>query len=266
MSGFQTNGICAGYDGKQVIDNLSFSLEAGRVMGILGANGSGKTTLLKSICSILRHKGECMLDGVKLEKLTPRQLAQKCSYIPQRSGISIDISVLDVVLMGFNPRLGLLQHPTAAMKQQALHAIETVGLSGMKDQNYMHLSEGQKQLCILARTLVTNARLLLLDEPESALDFHYRHHMLAIIREWVKQDSRFALVTLHDPMLALNGCDDLLLLKDGRNIGVLHPQSDSFDFMKEMLSAVYGRVHIVSCADSTGNKHIVMLREGEDGF
>ena len=266
MSGFQANGICAGYGGKQVIDNLSFSLEAGRVMGILGTNGSGKTTLLKSIGNILRHKGECVLDGVKLEKLTPRQLAQKCSYIPQRSGISIDISVLDVVLMGFNPRLGLLQHPAAAMKQQALHTLETVGLSGMKDQNYMHLSEGQKQLCILARTLVTDARLLLLDEPESALDFHYRHHMLAIIREWVKQDSRFALVTLHDPMLALNGCDDLLLLKDGRNIGVLHPQTDSFDLMKEMLSAVYGRVHIVSCADSTRKKHIVMLREGEDSF
>ena len=266
MNGFQASGICAGYGAKRVIDDLSFSLESDRVMGILGANGSGKTTLIKSICGILRHEGECVLEGVKLEKLSARQLAQKCSYIPQRSGIAIDISALDVVLMGFNPQLGLLEHPSKAMKEQALEALERAGLSGMADQNYMHLSEGQKQLCILARTLVADSRLLLLDEPESALDFQFRYRMLGIIRDWVRRDSRFALVALHDPMLALNDCDDLLLLKDGRSIGVLHPQIDPFWKMEQMLSQIYGRVSLISCADRKGRTHIVMLKEGADGL
>jgi len=264
MSQFRANGICAGYGGRRIINGLSFSMEGGRVMGLLGANGSGKTTLIKSICGVLRHEGECMLDGVQLEKLSARQLARQCSYIPQRSGISIDISALDVVLMGFNPRLGLLEHPSAAMKEQALHALEKVGLGGMGDHNYMQLSEGQKQLCILARTLVADSLLLLLDEPESALDFRYRYRMLAIIREWVSRDERFAFVALHDPMLALNGCDDLLILKDGQSIGVLRPRTDSFEKMEELLGAVYGRVSLVSCEDRTGARHIVMLREGED--
>ena len=161
MNGFCVNGLSAGYGEKRVLDGLSFSMDGGKIMGIVGANGSGKTTLIKSICGILRHEGECLLDGVKLEALSARQLAQKCSYIPQRSGISIDISALDVALMGFNPQLGLLEHPSKVMKAQALAALGRVGLGGMADVNYLHLSEGQKQLCILARTLVSDSRLLL---------------------------------------------------------------------------------------------------------
>jgi len=264
MSRFDVNNLHAGYGGRQVIDGLSFSLEEGRLMGILGANGSGKTTLLRSICGILRHEGECLLDGTKLEGLSARQLARQCSYIPQRSGIAIDISALDVVLMGFNPQLGLLEHPTRAMRQQALAALETAGIGSMADTNYMHLSEGQKQLCILARTLVTQGRLLLLDEPESALDFHFRYRMLELIRNWVRQDSRFALVALHDPMLALNYCDELLLLKDGRSIGILRPASDSFADMEAQLHEIYGSVSLASCTDKTGRKHIIMLNEGAD--
>ena len=262
MNGFQVNGLCAGYGGKPVINGLSFSLAGGRIMGILGANGSGKTTLIRSICGIVRHTGECLLDGVGLEGLSARQLAQQCSYIPQRSGIAIDISVLDVVLMGFNAQLGLLQHPTAAMKQRAMEALEKVGIGTLASHNYLQLSEGQKQLCILARTLITGGRLLLLDEPESALDFHYRYHTLALIRDWVRADERYALVALHDPMLALNFCDDLLLLKDGQSLGILHPATDSAAVMEDMLSSIYGSVTFVSCADKSGAKHLVMLREG----
>ena len=265
MNDFHVNGLCAGYGGKRVIDGLSFSLEGGRVMGFLGANGSGKTTLIKSICGILPHKGECVLEGVKLEGLSARRLSQKCSYIPQRSGIAIDISALDVVLMGFNAQLRLLEHPSKSMKEQALRALEQAGIGGMAQRNYMHLSEGQKQLCILARTLVSQGRLLLLDEPESALDFQFRHRMLRIIRDWVKQDGRYALVALHDPMLALNACDELLLLKDGRNLGTIRPGEDSTARMEEMLSEIYGSVSLVSCADKAGRMHLVMLREGEDG-
>ena len=262
MSSFDVKNLSAGYGGRRVIDGLSFSLEGGRLMGILGANGSGKTTLIRSICGILRHEGECTLEGVRLEGLSPRELARRCSYIPQRSGISIDISALDVVLMGFNPQLHLLEHPTEAMKKQALSALEQAGIGDLADRNYMHLSEGQKQLCILARTLVTQGRLLLLDEPESALDFHFRYRMLEIIREWVRRDSRYALVALHDPMLALNYCDELLLLRDGRSIGVLRPGSDPFDRMEALLCQIYGSVSLTSCTDRTGRKHVIMLNEG----
>jgi iron complex transport system ATP-binding protein len=185
--------------------------------------------------SILPHSGTCSLNEVVLEELSPRRMAQLVSYIPQRSGISIDISALDVVLMGFNPRLGLLGHPTQAMRDAAQKALEQVGLGSKEQTNYLHLSEGQKQLCILARTLVSECQLLLLDEPESALDFRFRHLMLDLIRSWIREHQTGALITLHDPMLALNYCDQLLLFNEGVLIGELRPQYHSLAKMEELL-------------------------------
>ena len=261
MSGFEARNICAGYGGAPVLHDLSFAVQKGELLGILGANGSGKSTLLKSICGILPHKGECALDGLALEGLSARQIARLCSYIPQRSGISIDISVLDVVLMGFNPRLGLLEHPTGKMKDTARMALDEVGLAGKEETNYLHLSEGQKQLCILARTLVSDSKLLLLDEPESALDFRFRHQMLSLLRSWIATRERSAIVTLHDPALALNFCDKLLLLADGGVLDIIEPKSDSLDKMEQKLSMVYGSISLQRCHNRKGDAQIVMLKE-----
>ena len=173
----------------------------------------------------------------------------------------IDISVLDVVLMGFNPRLGLLEHPTKKMKEAAMQALVQVGLAGKEETNYLHLSEGQKQLCILARTLVSDSRLLLLDEPESALDFHFRYHILDRLRSWIHENNSSALVTLHDPMLALNYCDKLLLLSDGVLIAELFPRRDSLQAMQLQLEKVYGPVSLQLCKNRSGKECIVMLKE-----
>ena len=261
MSFFSANNICAGYDKSHVIKGISFDLECGRIMGILGANGSGKTTLLKAICGNLPHTGSATLDGCVLESLSARQIAKLCSYIPQRSGITIDISALDVVLMGFNPRLGLLEHPNSAMRDSAREALAQVGLSGKEDMNYLHLSEGQKQLCILARTLVADSRLFLLDEPESALDFRYRYGMMEILRKWIEKEEKAAIVTLHDPALALNYCNQLLLLSDGAVLGTIYPQTDPLDKMEQMLSKVYGAISLQVCSTRSGRSHLVMLKE-----
>ena len=263
MSLFRVDHLSAGYGDTEILKDVSFTVPRGSITGILGANGSGKTTLLKAICGILPHSGICDLDGKKLDSLSARQLARLVSYIPQRSGVSIDISALDVVLMGFNPQLRLLDHPTKAMQDTALAALAQVGLSGRAQDNYLHLSEGQKQLCILARTLVADAKLLLLDEPESALDVRCRHRMLQIIRNWTQEDTRCAVVTLHDPALALNFCDTLLLLEGGQCIGTLRPGKDSCEQMAAMLSRLYGSVTLTTCRDRSGKEHIVMLKEEE---
>ncbi len=261
MSFFSVERLTAGYDKAPVLRELSFDLPQGSLMGVLGANGSGKTTLLKAICGIVPHTGQCLLEGKPLECLRAKDIARLVSYIPQRSGITIDISALDVVLMGFNPRLGLLERPSPAMIQQAQQALETVGLSSQGEKNYLHLSEGQKQLCILARTLVSGSRLLLLDEPESALDFHHRFEMLALLRRRVEQENISAIVTLHDPALALNYCHRLLLVEHGRVAGVLEPERDSLPAMEEKLGRLYGAVSLQRCQTSGGKSWLVMLKE-----
>lgn len=264
MSFFCVDSVTAGYGKSHVIENLSFSMENGTVVGILGANGSGKTTLLKSVCGILPHGGSCSLEGTVLEALSARQAARLVSYIPQRSGITIDISALDVVLMGFNPRLGLLEQPNQSMVEAAQKALQQVGLGDRAQTNYLHLSEGQKQLCILARTLVSDCKLLLLDEPESALDFRFRHLMLDLLRSWITENHIGALITLHDPMLALNYCDKLLLLADGELIGELLPRSHSLSDMETLLARAYGPVSLQLCKNRCGQDRIVMLKENAE--
>ena len=174
-----------------------------------------------------------------------------------------ELTALDVVLMGFNPHMGLLEHPTKSMQTAARQVLEQVGLAEKAQMNYLHLSEGQKQLCILARTLVSGSKLLLLDEPESALDFRFRHQMLSLLHSWVASRERSAIVTLHDPSLALNFCDKLLLLSDGGVLGVIEPKTDPLDKMEQMLSMVYGNISLQRCQNRKGESQIVILREGE---
>lgn len=262
MSFFIANALRATYGKRPALSGVSFCVETSEIAGILGANGSGKTTLLKSICGILPHSGESILSGETLDSLSPRQLARLCSYIPQRSGISIDLSVLDVVLMGFNAQLALLEQPDGQMRADALHALEQVGLETRAHENYLNLSEGQKQLCIFARVLAAKSHMLLLDEPESALDFRHRNRMLYLIRRWVDSGERCALISLHDPQLALRHCDRLLLLDHGEIIAVLHPKIDPPEHMESALRHLYGNVELQRCVGRNGESQLILLDQG----
>ena len=252
MNLLTVTNLSAGYAGKQVIKDISFFVAPKTIVGILGANGCGKTTLIKAIANLLPHTGSCQLDDTYLENASPRQLALLCGYIPQKSGISIDLTLLDVVLMGFNPKLSLLQSPTEQMKKEAFDALCSVGLGSRKDDNFQHLSEGQKQLCLLARTFVLKRRLLLLDEPESALDFRLRY-----------ENNAAALVTLHDPSLALNYCDTLLVLSDCGLLGELHPFSTPISKMEPLLSSIYGTISLTTHSTRRGEKRLIMIKEDD---
>ena len=258
---FKAEHISAGYDKKVVIKDVSFSLKPHTLTALIGANGSGKSTLMKSIVSQLRHEGRCVLQGGCLEEMSAKALAKKISYIPQRSGISISLPVLDVVLMGFNPMLKLMQRPTKEQKSRAKNALAAIGLGGYEDVDYLTLSEGQKQLVFLARTLIEDTQLLLLDEPDSALDLQNRYQIMGLLKDMVQEQERAGLLCLHDPVLALRYCEQLVLMKDGCCIEVLYPMEDSLEKMEAALKKIYGNVSLAVCKDKKERKHFAVLWE-----
>lgn len=259
---FQADSISAGYDGKLVIQDITFTLEKHTLTGLIGANGCGKSTLLKSLINQIKHEGSCCLNGERLERYTARKRAQKLSYIPQKSGISISLPILEVVLMGFNPVLKLLEAPSSRQKELARKALEEVGLKGYEERDYLTLSEGQKQLVSLARVLIEDTSLLVLDEPDSALDFQNRYYILKQLKNMVKTGDKAGILSLHDPALALEFCEQLLLIKDEKCVGVIYPLRDTIEEMEKALGLIYGNVSLVSCEDKGGRKHLTLLWEG----
>lgn len=251
---FSIRDLSVSLSGTPILEQITYSVkEPGHMIALLGPNGSGKTTLLRSICWEIPHDGEIRLNGTDLSGLPPKKLASHISYIPQQSGISISMSVLDVVLMGFYSRLRLLAQPTGSMREEALRALSLVGMADFSDRDYLTLSGGEKQLVILARTLIEDTTLLLFDEPDSSLDLGNKYRMLRLISQMVRKadapSKKSALICLHDPVLALNFCDTLLLLKNGRLIHPLHPAGDPLSEMEQAFSEIYGPIRLIEFSD-----------------
>ena len=265
MNIIETHHLTKTYAGFTAVSDLNLHIPKGTVYGFLGPNGAGKSTLLKALCRQLPYRGTCRLNSRMLTDFPLRKLAGAVSYIPQRSGISISLPLIDVVLMGFNPDLKLLERPSPKQQEKARRALAAAGRAGKEMEDYLTLSEGQKQLCILARTIVENTSLLLLDEPDSALDFHNKHRMMQILQRLTQDQEKAALICLHDPNLALDYCDQLLLLKDGRCFTSLHPAADSLAQMQEALSKIYGSVSLVQCRDEQNRTRLVLLSRLQTG-
>lgn len=253
------NALSAGYGKKEIITNISFSVKPHTLTCLMGANGSGKTTLLRSIANQLSHLGSCSLKGEILEEKSVRQLAREISYIPQKSGVSISLSVLDVVLMGYHAKLKLLENPNKKQIERACKVLNEIGLEEKINTDYLKLSEGQKQLVILARMMIEDTKLLLLDEPDSALDVPNRFRMMYHIRTMVETEEKAGILSLHDPLLALEFCDQLVLLKEGRCIEILYPKKDSIDKMEASFCQTYGKINLMECFDKEGKRHFSMI-------
>ncbi|MDD5900193.1 MAG: ABC transporter ATP-binding protein [Lachnospiraceae bacterium] len=246
------------YGRKTAVKNVSFQAGSGEFTAIIGANGSGKTSLIKAILNLVPHTGSCFLSSCPIEAMPVRTRAKQISYLPQKSGIGTSMTVQEVCLLGFHPALRLLESPNAVMKARAERALTSVGLQDMSDRDFLTLSEGQKQLCLLARTLVEDTLLLLLDEPDSSLDFTNRHMLMRQIRSMLSEQKSI-LMCIHSPELALRYCDRILLMKDGELVASLETSAATLAELNEKLSLIYDSIQVVECADRGGAVHRIIV-------
>ncbi|MDR2198680.1 MAG: ABC transporter ATP-binding protein [Deltaproteobacteria bacterium] len=204
------------YGAKKVLKGVSLGVPPGKLMGLLGPNGSGKTTLFKCCLAFQRpEKGDVLLNGRSVRSLSPKELAVKIAYVPQEHRPAFPYTVREMVAMGRTPHMGM--RPTLTRRDGEIvdRSLELAGISSLADENYNHLSGGQRQLTLVARALAQETSLVFLDEPTSSLDFRNQMRVWGAVRELVKKGSG-AVICCHDPNHILWFCDEAAVLKDGR--------------------------------------------------
>ena len=212
------NDVSVGYSGVDIVKNVSFHVNAGENLSIIGPNGCGKTTLLKAIVNILPFKGDIQLDGQSTHKIKHREIATKIAMLSQISGIYFSYTVFDTVMMGryLHIKDKLLGLPSKEDKAHVMHCLEAVDLLGEKDCEITKLSGGQLQRVFLARTLAQEPKIILLDEPTNHLDLKYQIELVEYLRVWAANSNCSVIGVFHDINLALRLSDKMLVMKDGR--------------------------------------------------
>lgn len=242
----KVKNIKAGYKEKIIVDDINFSVEPGEFTGILGLNGSGKTTLLKTISGLLKPlDGEVLLDDENLLLLNEKELARHISFMPQSPSIIYDIRVIDLVLMGITPYLSIFESPNSGHMEKAYEVLEKMNIEKHMDRNFLHLSEGEKQLVIMARSLMQDAEIMLFDEPVSALDFKNKHFVLDNIRSILNKENKIGIISLHDPNLALRYCDKIIIIDEGEIYAEFSTGDIDVDFLTDIFSNLYGEISVV---------------------
>ena len=160
------------YGGAPVLQNVSFSARGGEVIALLGPNGVGKSTLFRCLLGFLKpQRGEVRIDGKALSDFSRRALAREIAYIPQSYSPTFNYTVRESVLMGVTAKLGALEGPTAAQQALVMRTLSQLGIAHLAERGSRKISGGERQLMLIARALVQNARVLIMDEPTANLDY-----------------------------------------------------------------------------------------------
>ena len=233
------------YESRAILRDVSLCVEPGELCAVMGVNGSGKSTLLRLAAGLLQQPDDeaVTLDGTSVNRLSARERARLASFLPQRFGVHFDTSVLDVVLMGANPELGPIRTPTRRHREQALQILDTLNIRAFAEKNFLTLSEGQKQMVMIARSLLQKSPLLLMDEPDSALDLNNRSHLMETLRA-VVQTGKGALLVLHDQQLALTYCDRIFLLHNGVICGQITAGAPDFGQIQAQIAQAFPQVRL----------------------
>ena len=212
---FEVKNISFDYDGEEIFSNISFFIDKGDVLCILGPNGTGKTTLIKCLNGLHDIKsGEISVNGNDMKKLSFKQISKHIGYIPQSHVPSFPFKVFDVVLMGRAPYLNLTDSPKDEDVEIAEDALKTLGIEDLKDKEYTNLSGGERQLVFLARVLCQKPDILILDEPTSHLDFGNQIKLLEIIDNHAKSGLSI-IMSSHFPDHAFLSSTKVAIMKDG---------------------------------------------------
>lgn len=203
---------------RWVLNDIALSIQPGDNIALLGANGAGKSTLLRILLGLLRaHGGEVLLDGKPQTSLKRRAIARIMAYVPQNHTPSFPFSVRQIVVQGRLPLNGLGQAPGRDDYAATERALMDMGIEALAQRTYTELSGGERQLVLIARALVQQARLIVLDEPVTGLDYGHQLRLLQHLEKLADQGLAI-LSSTHRPEHALASANRAWVLDQGHLI------------------------------------------------
>ncbi|MDB1940251.1 ABC transporter ATP-binding protein [Clostridium tertium] len=212
----EVKNVCCGYNGINIVKQVSFNINRGENLCIVGPNGCGKSTLLKAISNLISFNGEIKLDGKNINALKRKELATKIALMTQSSNIQFPYTIFETVALGRYAHLNSIFSRLSKKDEEVINeSLKMVGLLDIKDKLISELSGGQLQRVFLARAFAQDPEVILLDEPTNHLDLRCQIEILDYLKSWAKEKNKIVIAVLHDLNLVQNYGDRVLMLNDG---------------------------------------------------
>lgn len=242
-------GLAFGHDRRVVGRGVALSLGAGEVLCLLGPNGGGKTTLLRTVLGLIPALGGTVrVEGEDICAWSAARRARALAYVPQSAAPTFPFPVRDIVLMGRAARLGTLETPGASDRARAEAALREIGIAHLSDRPFTAISGGERQMVLIARALVQEPALMVLDEPTASLDFANQERVLRLVAGLAGKGMAVIFST-HHPDQAFAVATKVAMLRDG---ALMHAGPVAETLTAEALTRLYGTR--VSVAEIGGRK------------
>ena len=215
----EVKNLSFSYSTQAVLKNVTFSVNDGELLSILGCNGAGKSTLLRCILGLLsEYEGTIELNDRNIRGMSPSEMAKQIAYIPQSHYQAFNFSVYNMVLMGTSSQVSAISSPGKNQKMRAEDAMERMGISHLGKKSFSNISGGERQLTLIARALAQDAKLLVMDEPTANLDYGNQLRVMEQAKS-LAGEGYTVIQSTHNPEQAYLFSDHILALKNGEIVG-----------------------------------------------
>jgi len=235
---FWTQDLSIAFGGLVAVDHVDIDVSRGEILGLIGPNGCGKSTMIRALSRIISpFSGRILIDGQDITRLSRQQLAHLIGVVPQMPILPSAFTAFEIVLMGRNPHLGLLQYEGKKDTAIAWQAMEETSTHNLANRKIGQLSGGEIQSIVIARVLAQQTKGILLDEPTANLDIGRQIEILDLIKGLCLKDNLTVVIAMHELNLATQYCDRLVLIDKGR----IQCQGEPREVItEENISQVYG--------------------------
>ncbi len=221
----ELEAVTFSYDETPVVDGLSLTIQDGELVGLIGPNGAGKTTIIRLVAGTVEpDQGAVRVEGDEVSRLSSKAVSQRVAVVPQRSELSFDFQVSDVVLMGRHPYRSKLDAATPADRDRVDTALELTGTSDLAERPFSAISGGERKRVLFARAIAQDTPNLLLDEPTASLDINHQIEVFSLAADFVA-DEIAVLAAVHDLDIAARFCDRLVLVHEGEVLASGSPEA-----------------------------------------